>query len=137
MQRGLWNPRKENPAMKLRGSRGCPTHCRGHLCAAIAAFTLVLGLPLTITRPAIAQQPSSETLVQDLRKGGYVIVVRHMNTDATQADTDTSHLENCTASSPKPAAPTPQLSALRCAASKSRWGRSAPSRMRRSRRTPR
>jgi broad specificity phosphatase PhoE len=80
--------------MKLRGSRLCPTHCRGHICAAIAAFTLGLGLART---PAIAQQPSSESVVQDLRKGGYVIVVRHMNTDATQADTDTSHLENCAA----------------------------------------
>ena len=83
--------------MKLRGSRGCPTHCRGHICAAIAALTLGLGLALTDISPAVAQQPSSETLVQDLRKGGYVIVVRHMNTDPTQADTDTSHLENCTA----------------------------------------
>jgi len=55
--------------MKLRGSRGCPTHCRGYW-AAIAAFTLGLGLALTDTSPAIAQQPSSETLVQDLRKGG-------------------------------------------------------------------
>jgi hypothetical protein len=83
--------------MKLRASRSCPTHCRGHICAAIAAFALGLGLALTDASPAIAEQPSPETLVQDLRKGGHVIVVRHMNTDPTQADTDTSHLENCAA----------------------------------------
>ena len=76
--------------MKLRESRGRFTH-------SIAALTLGLGLALTDISPAVAQQPSSETLVQDLRKGGYVIVVRHMNTDPNQADTDTSHLENCTA----------------------------------------
>jgi hypothetical protein len=38
---------------------------------------------------------ASQSLVQVLRQGGYVLLVRHMSTDPTQADIDTQHLANC------------------------------------------
>jgi phosphohistidine phosphatase SixA len=38
---------------------------------------------------------ASQSLVQALRQGDYVLLVRHMSTDLTQADIDTQHLVNC------------------------------------------
>src|SRR5207244_1776778 len=39
-------------------------------------------------------QPSDQELVAALRKGGYVLFVRHPTTNPDQADTDPLHLEN-------------------------------------------
>ncbi len=43
---------------------------------------------------APAGTPDLEELVADMKKGGYVIVLRHGATNADQADTDPFHLEN-------------------------------------------
>jgi phosphohistidine phosphatase SixA len=51
----------------------------------------VLGLGATAAEPPVAEQ---------LRSGGYVLYLRHFNTDRTQADTDTVHLENCATQRP-------------------------------------
>ena len=44
--------------------------------------------------PAPTKRVNFEELVTDLKKGGYVIVLRHGATNADQADTDPFHLDN-------------------------------------------
>jgi broad specificity phosphatase PhoE len=46
---------------------------------------------------AASDHRPDRTLVEDLRKGGYVLFVRHFPTDHAQDDTDPLHLENTAA----------------------------------------
>jgi broad specificity phosphatase PhoE len=46
---------------------------------------------------AAAGQAPDRTIVEDLRKGGYVLYVRHFQTNRTQDDTDPLHLDNVAA----------------------------------------
>jgi phosphohistidine phosphatase SixA len=57
------------------------------------AFVLVPLLLLTAAVIARAE-PSAAELVPELRKGGYVLYVRHPKTNPEQADTDPFHLAN-------------------------------------------
>src|SRR3982750_676135 len=41
-----------------------------------------------------AEPPSASELVPELRKGGYVLFIRHPKTNPDQADTDPLHLDN-------------------------------------------
>src|SRR5437867_2647802 len=41
-----------------------------------------------------AQAPAPADLLPELRKGGYVLFIRHPNTNPDQADTDPLHLDN-------------------------------------------
>jgi phosphohistidine phosphatase SixA len=43
---------------------------------------------------ACAEPPARSEVVPELRKGGYVLFVRHPKTDPDQADTDPLHLDN-------------------------------------------
>src|SRR5438552_11913740 len=43
---------------------------------------------------AYAEPPSAAELVPALRKGGYVLFIRHPKTNPDQADTDPLHLDN-------------------------------------------
>ncbi len=55
-------------------------------------------LALGLAAPASAQVPlQPKELVQRLREGGYVIFLRHTQTDHTQADMDPENLKNCAA----------------------------------------
>jgi phosphohistidine phosphatase SixA len=64
-------------------------------------LVLAAGLALTLTEPSLAQSLGQEVtisnqkqLVESLRSGGYVIVVRHGATFSDRADTDPFNLEN-------------------------------------------
>jgi phosphohistidine phosphatase SixA len=46
---------------------------------------------------AYAEQPSPEKLLPQLHKGGYVLFIRHPQTNPDQADTDPLHLDNVAA----------------------------------------
>jgi phosphohistidine phosphatase SixA len=46
---------------------------------------------------AYAEQPPPEELVSKLQKGGYVLFIRHPQTNPDQADTDPFHLDNVAA----------------------------------------
>src|SRR3954471_10627348 len=46
---------------------------------------------------AYAEQPSPEELLPQLHKGGYVLFIRHPQTNPDQADTDPLHLDNVAA----------------------------------------
>jgi broad specificity phosphatase PhoE len=52
---------------------------------------------LAVDASAREESRPDRTLVEDLRKGGYVLYVRHFATDHDQADTDPFHLENTAA----------------------------------------
>src|SRR5262249_26693152 len=41
-----------------------------------------------------AESPSPRELLPELRKGGYVLFIRHPKTNSDQADTDPLHLDN-------------------------------------------
>ena len=56
------------------------------LMTAITAMTTALS--------AHAQAPSSAEIVSELRKGGFVLFIRHPQTNRDQADTDPLHLDN-------------------------------------------
>ena len=43
---------------------------------------------------AYADPPSPAELLPELRKGGYVLFIRHPRTNPDQADTDPLHLDN-------------------------------------------
>src|SRR5437764_2465972 len=43
---------------------------------------------------AYAQPPAPAELLPELRKGGYVLFIRHPHTNPEQADTDPLHLDN-------------------------------------------
>jgi phosphohistidine phosphatase SixA len=64
-------------------------------------LVMVAGLALTLTGPSLAQSQDQEVtirdqkqLVESLRAGGYVIVVRHGATFSDQADTDPFNFDN-------------------------------------------
>ena len=64
--------------------------------SAVGCLVAATSLVLTLTGPSSAQSQGSEGLIRDpkqlvqsLRSGGYVIVVRHGATLSDQADTDT------------------------------------------------
>jgi hypothetical protein len=64
-------------------------------------LVVAAGLALTLTGPSLAQSQGQEVtirdekqLVQSLRSGGYVIVVRHGATFSDQADTDPFNFDN-------------------------------------------
>jgi phosphohistidine phosphatase SixA len=60
-----------------------------------ALFPLVV--LLTTAASAAAGGPPDRSLVDDLRKGGYVLYLRHFATDHDRDDTDPFHLENVAA----------------------------------------
>jgi phosphohistidine phosphatase SixA len=51
-------------------------------------------VPISGAEPQFSDA-ASQSLIQSLRQGGYVLLVRHMSTDPTAADIDTQHLANC------------------------------------------
>jgi hypothetical protein len=62
---------------------------------AVGYLVVATSLALTLTGPSLAQSQGPEDLIRDpkqlvqsLRSGGYVIVVRHGATFSDQADTD-------------------------------------------------
>ena len=64
-------------------------------------LVVAAGLALTLTGPSLAQSQGQEVtirdekqLVESLRSGGYVIVVRHGATFSDQADTDPFNFDN-------------------------------------------
>src|SRR6516165_10317311 len=64
-------------------------------------LVMAAGLALTLTGPSLAQSQGQEVtirdhkqLVESLRSGGYVIVVRHGATFSDQADTDPFNFDN-------------------------------------------
>ena len=64
-------------------------------------LAVATGLALTLTGPLLAQSqgqevaiPDQKQLVESLRSGGYVIVVRHGATFSDQADTDPFNFDN-------------------------------------------
>jgi phosphohistidine phosphatase SixA len=54
-------------------------------------------LVLALAGVAFAEPPPPEKLLPELRKGGYVLFIRHPKTNADQADTDPLHLDNVSA----------------------------------------
>ena len=69
--------------------------------SSLAHLIVATGLALTLAEPALAQSNGQEGMIQDarqlvqsLRSGGYVIVVRHGATFPNQADTDPFNLDN-------------------------------------------
>ena len=92
----LPQPNLSSPMTSLRGT--------GFLFAAVilagfsapanaqyAGVTTYLG---SYSSPAPTKPVKLEELVTDMKKGGYVIVLRHGATNADQADTDPLHLDN-------------------------------------------
>src|SRR5215510_4445669 len=59
-------------------------------------LVVATGLALTLTGPSLAQSQGQDAkqLVESLRSGGYVIVVRHGATFSDQADTDPFNFDN-------------------------------------------
>src|SRR6516164_3921947 len=64
-------------------------------------LVMAAGLALTLTGPSLVQSQGQEVtirdhkqLVESLRSGGYVIVVRHGATFSDQADTDPFNFDN-------------------------------------------
>ncbi len=57
-------------------------------------LALILPIALVVTVLAHAQPPSPSELLPELRKGGYVLFLRHPRTNPDQADTDPLHLDN-------------------------------------------
>ena len=57
-------------------------------------LALILPIALVVTVLAHAQPSSPSELLPELRKGGYVLFLRHPRTNADQADTDPLHLDN-------------------------------------------
>ena len=63
-------------------------------------LVMAAGLALTLAGPSLAQSQAQEVtipdqkLVESLRSGGYVIVVRHGATFSDQADTDPFNFDN-------------------------------------------
>jgi len=55
-------------------------------------FALVIAL--TTARAVYADPPAPAELLPELRKGGYILFIRHPKTNADQADTDPLHLDN-------------------------------------------
>src|SRR5205809_7339041 len=49
---------------------------------------------LLATGVVAAEPPSPTELLTELRKGGYVLFIRHPQTNPDQADTDPLHLDN-------------------------------------------
>jgi len=69
--------------------------------SSLGRLVVATGLALTLAEPALAQSNGREGMIQDarqlvqsLRSGGYVIVVRHGATFPNQADTDPFNLDN-------------------------------------------
>lgn len=55
---------------------------------------IVFASILLAANSVLAQSPSNEELLSELRKGGYVLFIRHPKTNPDQADTDPLHLDN-------------------------------------------
>src|SRR5580693_9483499 len=72
------------PAMLLAGL-STPAH------AQYAGVTTYAG---SYSSPAPTKAANLQELVTDMKKGGYVIVLRHGATNANQVDTDPLHLDN-------------------------------------------
>jgi phosphohistidine phosphatase SixA len=62
--------------------------------AAIVAFSTPSALPVTVQA---AEQPAAETaeLLNKLRSGGYIVYIRHTETDSATSDTDFSDMSDC------------------------------------------
>jgi phosphohistidine phosphatase SixA len=60
----------------------------------VAMKALVYLVVLATVGAARAQPPSPAELLPELRKGGYVLFIRHPKTNPDQADTDPLHLDN-------------------------------------------
>src|SRR5439155_5264443 len=56
-----------------------------------ALVPLILFAAAAVAR---AEAPSPTELLPELRKGGYVLFIRHPKTNSDQADTDPLHLDN-------------------------------------------
>ena len=56
--------------------------------------TLVPLFVLSVAGVASAEPPLPAELLPELRKGGYVLFIRHPKTNPDQADTDPLHLDN-------------------------------------------
>ena len=56
--------------------------------------SLTLLIALAVVAGVCGQSDSDTKLLSDLRKGGYVLFIRHPKTDPDQADTDPLHLDN-------------------------------------------
>src|SRR5437867_8672367 len=54
----------------------------------------IYGIVLVIAGLADAEPPAPGELLPELRKGGYVLFIRHPKTNPDQADTDPFHLDN-------------------------------------------
>src|SRR5437868_7371550 len=54
-------------------------------------FVFVIAL---MTAGVVYAEPSPTELLPELRKGGYVLFIRHPKTNPDQADTDPLHLDN-------------------------------------------
>jgi len=54
----------------------------------------ILGVVLMTAGIVHAEPPSPTELVPELRKGGYILFIRHPKTNPDQADTDPLHLDN-------------------------------------------
>jgi phosphohistidine phosphatase SixA len=57
-------------------------------------YTLLTLVVLVRAGVACAEPPSPTDLLPELRKGGYVLFIRHPKTEPDQADTDPLHLDN-------------------------------------------
>lgn len=58
---------------------------------------LILTLLFTISTPIhSAELQAPQTLIENLRHGGYVLYMRHAASNRSQTDTDTTDLSNCT-----------------------------------------
>lgn len=55
---------------------------------------IVFILMLITVKVVLAQPPSPDELINALRKGGYILFIRHPKTNTDQADTDPLHLDN-------------------------------------------
>src|SRR5436190_13802762 len=55
---------------------------------------LVFVMALAVVASAFGQSDSDAKLISDLRKGGYILFIRHPKTNPDQADTDPLHLDN-------------------------------------------
>jgi phosphohistidine phosphatase SixA len=57
-------------------------------------YALIPLLSALVVVVAYGQPPSSSNLLPELRKGGYILYMRHPKTNPDQADTDPLHLDN-------------------------------------------
>lgn len=80
-----------------RSSRMNPSWKSARHGRALTWLLCVAALLIAGTPAASAQKGPGEPLLSYLRKGGFVLFIRHLNTYPDQADTDPLHLENVAA----------------------------------------